>query len=136
MGGPEWVLGSWPYYILVVVMSLSPVFCFCKYFLYFFIVGSVGSTYNITPFSASIRCSVDFASRILLVGGMNPLGGGGSGIPWSDDLVVTKGAGTLITSSGCMFVANGWVRFCVTVEMGDHKRDKICQAVFPFSFGF
>ena len=67
---------------------------------------------------------------------MNPLGGGGSGIPWSDDLMVTKGADTLITGSGFVFVANGWVRLCVTVEMGDCKRDKICQAVSSFSFWF
>ena len=107
-------------------MSLSSVFCFWRYFLYFFIVGTIGSSSSITSFSASIRCSVDFASRILLVGGMSPLGGGGSGIPWSDNLVVTKDAGTLITGSGCVFVADGWVRLCVTVEMGDLKRDKIC----------
>ena len=55
-------------------------------------------------------CSVDLASRILLVGAMNPLGGGGSGIPWSDGLVVTKDAGTHGTSSCCVFVADGWVR--------------------------
>ena len=85
-------LGHWPYYILVVVMSLSSVFCFWRYFLYFFIVGAVGSSSSITSFNASIRCSVDLASRILLLGGMSPLGGGGSGIPWSGGLVVTKDA--------------------------------------------
>ena len=63
-------------------------------------------------------------------------GGGGGGIPWFDGLVVTKYAGTLVTSSGCVFVADGWVRLCVTVEMGDCKRDKICQAVSSSSFGF
>ena len=52
-------------------------------------------------------CSVDLASRTLLVGGMNPLGGGGSGIPWSDGLVVTKDAGTHVTGSCCVFVADG-----------------------------
>ena len=107
-------------------MSLSSVFCFWRYFLYFFIVGAVGSSSSITSFSASIKCSVDLDGRTLLVGSVSPLGGGGSGIPWSDGLVVTKDAGTLITSSGCVFVADGWVRLCVTVEMGDHKRDKIC----------
>ena len=50
-------------------------------------------------------CSVDLASRTLLVGGMNPLGGGS--IPWSDGLVVTKDAGTHVTSSCCVFVADG-----------------------------
>ena len=107
-------------------MSLSLMFCFWRYFLYFFIVGAIGSSSSITSFNASVKCSVDLAGRTLLVGGMSPLGGGGSGIPWSDGLVVTKDAGTLVTSSGCVFVADGWVRFCVTVEMGDHKRDKIC----------
>ena len=99
-------------------------------------MGAVGSSSSITSFSASVRCSVDLAGRILLVGGMSPLHGGGSGIPWSDGLVVTKDSGTLITSSGCVFVVDGWVRLCVTVEMGDHKRDKICQAVSSSSFGF
>ena len=116
-------------------MSLSSVFRFWRYFLYFFIVGAVGSSSSITSFSASIKCSVDLAGRTLLVGGVSPLGGGG-GIPWSDGLVVTKDAGTLITSSGCVFVADGWVRLCVTVEMGDYKRDKTCQAVSSSSFGF
>ena len=117
-------------------MSLSSVFCFWRYFLYFFIVGAVGSSSSITSFSASIKCSVDLACRTLLVGGMSPLGGGGGGIPWSGGLVVTKDAGTLITGSGCVFVGDGWVRFCVTVEMGDCKRDKICQAASSSSFGF
>ena len=98
-------------------------------------MGTVSSSSSITSFSA-VRCSADFAGRILLVGGVSPLGGGGSGIPWSDDLVVTKDGGTLVTGSGCVFVADGWVRLCVPVEMGDHKRDKICQAVSSFSFGF
>ena len=87
----------------------------------------MGSNSNITSFSASISCSVDFSGKILLVGGVSPLGGGHHGdIPWSNDLVVTKDAGTLITGFGCVFIAIGWVRLCVTVEMGDHKRDKIC----------
>ena len=58
-------------------MSSSSVFCLCRYFLYFFIVGAIGSSSNITSFSASAICSVDFAGKILLVGGVNPLGGGG-----------------------------------------------------------
>ena len=99
-------------------------------------MGAVGSSSSITSFSASVKCSVDLACRTLLVGGVSPLGGGGGGIPWSDGLVVTKDAGTLITSSCCVFVADGWVRLCVTVEMGVHKRDKICQAVSSSSFGF
>ena len=99
-------------------------------------MGAVGSSSSITSFSASIKCSVDLACRTPLVGGINPLGGGGSGIPWSDGLVVTKDAGTLITSSCCVFVADGWVRLCVTVEMGDCKRDRISQAVSSSSFGF
>ena len=48
---------------------------------------------------------MDFAGKILLVGGVNPLGGGGSGIPWSNGLVVTKNAGTCVTSSCCVCVA-------------------------------
>ena len=56
-------------------------FCLCRYFLYFFIVGAIGSSSSITSFRASAICSVDFAGTILLVGGVNPLGGGGSGIP-------------------------------------------------------
>ena len=88
-------------------MSLLSVFCFCKYFLYFFIVGFVDSNSNITSLSASVRCLVDFAGRTLLVGGVSHLGGGGSGIPWSNDLVVTKDAGTLVTGSGC--VCSHWL---------------------------
>ena len=110
-------------------------FCLCRYFLYFFNAGAIGSS-NITSFSASAMCSVDFAGKILLVGGVNLLGGGGSGIPWYDGLVVTKDAGTCVTGSCCVFVAEGWVRLCVTVETGDRKRDKICQAVSSSSFGF
>ena len=49
--------------------------------MHFFIAGDVGSSSNITSFSASVICSVDFAGRTLLIGGINPLGGGGSGIP-------------------------------------------------------
>ena len=88
-------------------------FCFCRYFLYFFIASDVGSSSNITSFSASVICSVDFAGRTLLIGGINPLGGGGGGIPWSDGLVVTKDAGTLVTDSCCVFEVEGWVRLCV-----------------------
>ena len=51
-------------------------------------------------------CSVDLASRTLLVSGMNHLGGSGSGILWSDGLVVTKDAGTHVTGSCCVFVAD------------------------------
>ena len=95
-------------------------------------MGAVGSSSSITSFSASVKCSVDLAGRTLLVGSVSPLGGGGGGgIPWSDGLVVTKDAGTLITSSGCVFVADGWVRLCVTVEMRDHKRDKIELFLHP-----
>ena len=39
-------------------------------------------------------------------------------------------------SSGCVLVVGcGWVVFCVTVLMGEHKRDKICLAVFSSNFG-
>ena len=79
---------------------------------------------------------MDLAGKILLVGGVNPLGGGGGGIPQSDGLVVTKDAGTLVTGSCCVFLVEGWVRLCPTVEMGDSISDKICQAVSSFSFGF
>ena len=42
--------------------------------------------------------SVDFTGRTLLIGGVNPLGGGGGGgIHWSDGLVVIKDAGTFVT---------------------------------------
>ena len=44
-------------------------------------MGTIGSSSSITSFSASAICSVDFAGKTLLVGGVNPLGGGGSGIP-------------------------------------------------------
>ena len=118
-------------------MSLSSVFCFCRYFLYFFIVGTVGSSSSITSFSASVRCSVDFAGRILLVGGVSPLGGGGSGIPWYDGLVVTKDAGTLVTSSDGVFVASGWVRLCVTVGNGGlQRRQNLFELFSSSSFGF
>ena len=118
-------------------MSLSSVFCFCRYLLYFFIVGAVGSSSSITSFSASTMCSVDLAGRTLLVGSAWALlVVVVSGIPWSDGLVITKDAGTLVTSSCCVFVADGWVRLCITVEMGECKRDKICWAVSSSSFGF
>ena len=52
-------------------------------------------------------CSVDLAGRTLLVESVNPLGGGGSGIPWCDGLVVTKDADTHVTGSCCVFVADG-----------------------------
>ena len=42
-------------------------------------MGPIGSSSNITSFSASAICSMDFAGKILLVSGINPLGGGGSG---------------------------------------------------------
>ena len=119
------IFGHWPYYILVVVIS-SSVFCLCKYFLYFFIAGAIGSSSNITSLNASAICSVDLAGKILLVGGINPLGGGGSGISQSSGLVVTRDAGTLVTGSCCVFVVEDWVRLCVTVEIGDHISDKIC----------
>ena len=70
-------------------------------------MGAVGSSSSIASFSASTMCSVDLAGRTLLVGGVSPLGGGGSGIPWSDGLEVTKDAGTRITGSCCVFVADG-----------------------------
>ena len=67
---------------------------------------------------------------------MSPLGGGG-GIPWSNDLVVTKDACTLITSSGCVFVAIGWVRLCVTVEMGYlFKETKFVELFLHLTLGF
>ena len=50
---------------------------------------------------------VDFAGRTLLIGSVNPLGGGGSGIPSSDDLVVTEDAGTFVTDSCCVFEVEG-----------------------------
>ena len=70
-----------PYNLVVVISSLS-VFCLCRYFLYFFIAGDAGSSSNITSFNTSVICSVDFAGRTLLIGGVNPLSGGGGGVPW------------------------------------------------------
>ena len=99
-------------------------------------MGAISSNSSISSFRASALCPVDFAGKILLVGAMDPLAGGGSGTCWSLCLLVTKDAGTCVTSSCCVFVADGWVRLCVTVEMGDHKRDKICQAVSSSSFGW
>ena len=43
----------------------------------------------------------------LLEGGINPLNGGGGGIPWSVGLVVTKDAGTFVTNSCCVFEVEG-----------------------------
>ena len=77
----EQSFGHWPYYSLVVVILSSSVFCFFRCFLYYFIAGDIGSSSNITSFSASAICSVDFAGRNLLISGVNPLGGGGGGIP-------------------------------------------------------
>ena len=50
---------------------------------------------------------MDFAGRTLLIGGVNPLGGGGSGIPQSDGLVVTGDAGTFVTDSCCVLEVEG-----------------------------
>ena len=100
-------LGTGHLYSLVVVISSSSVFCLCRYFLYFFIAGDAGSSSNITSFNASVICSVDFTGRTLLIGGINPLGGGGGGIPWSDGLVVTKDVGTFVTDSCCVFEVEG-----------------------------
>ena len=101
------VLGTGHLYNLVVVISSSSVFCLCRYFLYFFIASDVGSSSNITSFKASVICSVDFTGRTLLIGGINPLGGGGGGIPQSDGLVVTKDAGTFFINSCCVFEVEG-----------------------------
>ena len=101
------VLSTGHFYNLVVVISSSSVFCLCRYFLYFFIAGDVGSSSNITSFNASVICSVDFAGRILLIGGVNPLGGGGGGIPWLVGLAVTKDAGTFVTDYCCAFEVEG-----------------------------
>ena len=81
-------------------------FCFCRYFLYFFIASDVGSSSSITSFNASVICSVDFAGRTLLIGGVNPLSGGG-GIPWFDGLVVSGEAGTFVTNSCCVSEVEG-----------------------------
>ena len=97
------VLSTGHFYNLVVVISSSSVFCLCRYFLYFFIAGDVGSSSNITSFNASVICSVDFTGRTLLIGGVNPLGGGGGGVPRLAGLAVTKDAGTFVTDSCCVF---------------------------------
>ena len=67
----------------------------------------MGSSSNITSFNASVICSVDFAGRTHLIGGINPFGGGGSGIPWSDGLVITKDTGTFVSNSCCVFEVEG-----------------------------
>ena len=95
-----------PYNLVVVTLS-SLVFCLCRYFLYFFIAGDAGSSSNITSFNTSVICSVDFAGRTLLIGGINPLGGGGGGVPGLVGLVVTKDAGTFVTDSCCVFEVEG-----------------------------
>ena len=43
----------------------------------------------------------------LLIGGVNPLSGGGGGIPWLAGLAVTKDAGTFVTDSCCVFEVEG-----------------------------
>ena len=72
---------------------------------------------------------MDFAGRTLLIGGINPLGGGGGGVPWLVGLAVTKDADTFVTDSCCVFEVEGWVRLCVTVVMGFLIRAKTCLAV-------
>ena len=126
-----------PLYIFVCIMSLGSIVCFCKYFLCFLIVGSSVSNSIITSFRASVSCSVDWAGINLFVSGVSPLasGGGGTCLRGTGGLIVTNEAGTLVTGSGCVLVVGcGWV-FCVTVSMGEHKRDKICLAVFSSNFG-
>ena len=111
------ILNTGHFYNLVI--SSSSVFCLCRYFLYFFIAGDAGSSSNITSFNTSVICSVDFAGRTLLIGGVIPLGGGGGGgIPWLAGLAVTKDVGTFFTDSCCVLEVEGWVRLCVTVVMG------------------
>ena len=65
------------------------------------------SSSSITSFNASVICSVDFTGRTLLIGGINPLGGGGGGVPWLVSLVVTKDVGTFVTDSCCVFEVEG-----------------------------
>ena len=43
----------------------------------------------------------------LLIGGMNPLGGSGGGVPQLTGLAVTKDAGTFVTDSCCVFEVEG-----------------------------
>ena len=70
--------------------------------------GDAGSSSNITSFNTSVICSVDFAGRTLLIGGVNPLGGGGGGgVPWLVGLAVTKDAGTFVTDSCHVFEVEG-----------------------------
>ena len=127
-----------PSYIFVCIMSLGSIVCFCKYFLYILIVGSGVSNSIITSFRASVSCSVDWAGINLFVGSVSPLAGGSGDmvLRGSGGLIVTNEAGTLVTGSGCVLVVGcGLVIFCVTVLMGECKRDKNCLAVFSSNFG-
>ena len=72
------ILNTGHFTILVYLIIIS-VSVLCRYFLYFFIAGDAGSSSNITSFNTSVICSVDFAGRTLLIGGIIPLGGGGGG---------------------------------------------------------
>ena len=86
-----------PYYIFVCTMSLGSIVCFCRYFLYFLIVGSGVSNSIITSFRASVSCSVDWAGINLFVGSVSPIavGGGGTGLRGTSGLIVTNKVGTL-----------------------------------------
>ena len=68
-----------------------------------------------------------------MIGGINPLSGGGGGVPGLVGLAVTKDAGTFVTDSCCVFEVEGWVRLCVTVVMGFLIRAKICPSCFLHS---
>ena len=107
-----------PYYIFVCTTSLGSIVHFCRYFLYFLIVGSGVSNSIITSFGASVSCSVDWAGINLFVSSVSPLASGSGGTCSRDTggLIVTNEVGNLVTGSGCVLVVGcGWVVFCVTV---------------------
>ena len=122
-----------PSYIFVCTTSLGSTVCFCKYFLYFLIVGSGVSNSIITSFRASVSCSVDQAGISLFLGSVSPLASGDSGTcsRGTGGLIVTNEVGTLVTGSGCVLVVGcGWVVFCVTVSMGSIKETKFSWQCF------
>ena len=70
-----------------------------------------------------------------MIGGINPLGGSGGGVPGLVGLVVTKDAGTFVTDSCCVFEVEGLSKVMGHSGNGVFLLEpKTCLAVSSFNF--